>query len=139
MKKVIAYAKFVATIIAIIVAYKVYMGLGHTIMDREDDSMTPAVRPGQWVWYNKSERRVSHLKKDDIIVYRNPKDPRGKRVARVKKLPGETEDDLLLPRGYVWVLLDNKKRKPDSRTFGLLHEHFIRGKVIWLDARLPMD
>lgn len=139
MKKVIIYAKFVATIIVIIVAYKVYLGLGRTIMDREDDSMAPAVRPGQWVWYNKTQHRISHLKRDDIIIYRNPKKPREKRVARVKKLPGETEDGLLLPRGYVWVLLDDKKQKPDSRTFGPLHEHFIRGKVIWLEARLPMD
>ncbi len=139
MKKVITYAKFVATIIAIIVAYRVYMGLGRTVMDRENDSMAPAVRPGQWVWYNKIERRISHLKKGDVIIYRNPEKLGEKRVARVKKLPGEIEDDLLLPRGYVWVLLDDKKQKPDSRTFGPLHEHFIAGKVIWLDARLPMD
>ena len=139
MKKAIIYAKFVVTIIAIIVAYKVYLGLGRTIMDRENDSMAPAIRPGQWVWYSKVERHISHLRKGDVIIYRHPKNPREKHIARVKKLPGETEGGLLLPRGHVWVLLDDKRQKPDSRTFGSLHEHFIAGKVIWLRARLPMD
>ena len=139
MKKAITYAKFVAALIALIVAYKVYMGLGRTVMDRGDDSMEPAVRPGQWVWYNKTERHASQLKKGDIIVFRHPEKPIDSYVARVKGRPGETAGDLLLPRGYVWVLLDNKRKEPDSRTFGPLHEHFIAGKVIWLKGRLPLD
>lgn len=139
MKKAITYAKFVVAIIALIVAYKVYVGLGRTIMDRDDDSMAPAVRSGQWVWCNKTERHVSQLRKGDIIVYRHPEDPEESYIARVKGLPGETENNLLLPRRHVWVLLDNKRKEPDSRTFGPLHEHFITGKVIWLKGRLPLD
>ena len=139
MKKFLAYAKFVATIVFFIVAYRVYVGLGRTVMNRKDDSMAPAVRPGQWVWYDKTERRASQFKKDDIIVFRHPKDSKESHIARVRGLPGETASGLLLPRGYVWVLLDNKKKEPDSRSFGPLHEHFIAGKVIWLEGRLPLD
>ena len=138
MKKFLIYGKFVATIIALIVAYKVYMGLGRNVMGREDTAMEPAVRPGQWVWFDKTQRHASQLKKGDIVIYRDPEEPDERRVARVKWLPGEIVKNLSLPRGYVWVLLDDKKQEPDSRTFGPLHEHFITGKAVWLKGRLPM-
>ncbi len=138
MKKFLVYAQFVGAIIALIGAYKVYMGLGRTVMGQNDDSMKPTVRPSQWVWYSKTQRHAAQLRKDDVIIYRHPKDPKESYIARVKGLPGETINDLLLPRGYVWVLLNDRTQEPDSRTFGPLHEHFITGKAIWLKGRLPM-
>ena len=138
MKKFLICGKFVITIIALIVVYKVYMIIGRTVMDRKDESMEPGLRPGQWVWYDKTQRSASQLQKGDIVVFRDPREPDERRIARVTGQPGEVVDNMLLPRGYIWVLLDNKRKEPDSRTFGQLHEHFITGKAIWLKGRLPM-
>lgn len=144
MRKVFVLGKFVMAIIVIIAGYRTYLGLGRSIMDREDDSMAPAVRPAQWVWCNKDERHASQLKKDDIIIYRHPEYPKEIYVARVKGVPGDVLkewrsrntgqiiEEQFIPRGYVWVLLDDVHKKPDSRTFGQLHEQFIVGKVKWL-------
>lgn len=138
MKQGLDFGKFVMAVVAIIVAYRVATGLGRTIVDREDETMDPAVKPGQWVWCSKNEWRASQLRNGDIIIYRHPKEPGEIYIARVKGLPGDTVDGRIIPRGHVWVLLDNLSKKPDSRTFGPLSEHFIKGKAIWLRV-LPRD
>lgn len=134
MKKVWEYTRFVLVILCLIVAYRVASKYGRTIMGRDDESMDPAVRPGGWVWFNRYERRASQLRNGDIIVYRHPVDQDEIYVAKVAGVPGETINERFLPRGYVWVLLNDKKKKPDSRSFGPLHEHFILGKSFLLNV-----
>ncbi len=129
MRQVFKYAKFAAFIVVFLILYNVFMKHGSTVQGSTDDSMAPAVQPGHRVWYTKEKRKAAHMKRGDLIIFRHPNNPSKQFLVRVKAVPGNTVEGKVLPRGYLWVLLDNRRKEPDSRTFGPLHEHFIVGKV----------
>ena len=44
---------------------------------------------------------------------------------------GAPQSKVIVPRGYCWVLGDNRSRSRDSRQFGPVPLEFLWGKVIW--------
>jgi len=88
----------------------------------EDESMRPALEPGDYVLVNRWAYRVRPPSPGDLIVVVDPEVPTRYLVKRVSETFG--------PRG-VRVTGDNEAVSRDSRTFGPVALERIIGKV-WL-------
>ena len=91
----------------------------------EDDSMRPALEPGDYVLVNRWAYRFRPPSKGDIVVVRDPETPDRFLVKRISDVRDA---------GQVRVAGDNANRSRDSRTFGPIDRHEIVGKV-WIRLR----
>lgn len=119
------------------------------------DSMEPALRDGDRLVVDRVTYNLAEVDRGDVVVLRYPKNPDVDFVKRVVALPG---DDVALRAGVLYVngaaaedfgcirddadmaarrvsdgeffvLGDNRPVSCDSREFGLVAEHLIKGKV----------
>lgn len=126
----------------------------------EGPEMAPTISADKSVWIDPKARRTEDLQKDDVVAYTYDIGAKGavrKVTARVVGLPGDrvkivkgdvlvnnskvsgtsdkkaaTEDyaEIIVPRGTVFVLCDNRKEKTlDSRTLGPIGTWAIIGKL----------
>jgi signal peptidase I len=102
----------------------------------EGESMAPGLRDGDWVVAIRPRR----VKRGDIVVVQDPRDPGFELVKRVAGLPGDwlevagchDEGDaagLVLGPDEYWVQGDASEHSTDSRTFGPVRRSAIRGVV----------
>jgi len=91
----------------------------------EDDSMRPALEPGDYVLVNRWAYKFRPPAKGDLVVVRDPETPDRFLVKRVS----ETSD-----AGKIRVAGDNSNRSRDSRMFGPIAHQEIIGKV-WIRLR----
>ena len=125
-----------------------FFGIGFV----EGVSMKPTYHNGQIFLYNKS---VKDLEDGDIVVFKS-KELKSDLVKRVIAIQNEklelkggnvyvdgvlinedyikekdnaTNISVVIPRGYVFVMGDNRNHSIDSRSFGLIKETDIYGKV----------
>lgn len=91
----------------------------------EDDSMRPALEPGDHVLVNRWAYKFHPPTKGDLVVVRDPETPRRFLVKRVSDVPDATQ---------IRVLGDNADRSRDSRAFGPIASREIVGKV-WIRLR----
>ena len=83
-------------------------------------SMSPTLEDGDRVVVALYAYRQQSPHVGDVVLIEGPEGlPLVKRVASVD------------PRGSVWVLGDNPSESADSRTFGAIPLHRVRGRVTW--------
>ncbi len=83
-------------------------------------SMSPTLEDGDRVVVALYAYRQQSPHVGDVVLIEGPEGlPLVKRIASVD------------PRGSVWVLGDNPSESADSRTFGAIPLHRVRGRVAW--------
>lgn len=151
-KKIIEYIILLAFFVSAFFFFSVKKG-GFFYTDTR--SMEPTIRPGDRMVLIKT----GVLKRNDIIIFKDPKNTEAYLVKRVIGLPGDTvevangrlylnenamtepylEDNYIIytyglaqvPSGKLFVLGDNRNNSDDSSVWGLLPAENIRGKVIF--------
>ncbi len=91
----------------------------------EDDSMRPALEPGDYVLVNRWAYKFRPPARGDLVVLRDPEVPQRFLVKRVFNVPHA---------GGIHVVGDNVDRSRDSRAFGPIALREIVGKV-WIRLR----
>ncbi|MSQ09344.1 MAG: signal peptidase I [Dehalococcoidia bacterium] len=122
------------------------------------ESMTPALKHGQWAWVDKAAYRKSPPQRFDIVRFEDPSRPGRWSVKRIAGLPGErvvldrgvltvngtpvseahlaqTRSDSVyhewfLKDGEYVVLGDNRGASTDSRRYGPVKSAAILGRVV---------
>lgn len=123
-------------------------------------SMEPTLQPGDRIIVSKLSYRFSQPKREEIIVFRYPPNPRLVYIKRLVAVGGDTlkiENNRLyingkpvpepylprgtnmhdfgpveIPPGNYFVLGDNRSNSEDSRVWGLLPEENVVGKAVLL-------
>nr|AIC80765.1 signal peptidase S24 [Cicer arietinum] len=87
--------------------------------------------------------RFGKLAQGDIVVLRNPQNPRKTVTKRLVGLEGDTityvsssensdmHETVVVPKGHVWVQGDNTYNSNDSRHFGPVPYGLIESKLFW--------
>ncbi|MBJ24185.1 MAG: hypothetical protein CMB64_05885 [Euryarchaeota archaeon] len=85
-------------------------------------SMEPALSNGQIVWVDYSKKAISEIKKDDIVLFRNPL---GSNLI-VKRV-----SEINLEKGF-WMRGDNRfpLESTDSEKFGYVKKTHLKGKIL---------
>jgi nickel-type superoxide dismutase maturation protease len=86
----------------------------------DDNSMEPALRPGDYVIVHRWAYRHEAPEAGDIVVLRNPEAPSQFLVKRVMSFDSQAG---------LFVLGDNANHSRDSRQFGMVPLHLVVGKV----------
>ncbi len=126
----------------------------------EGGSMEPGLEDQERIFINKLVYRWEKISRDDIIVFRYPRDPRKSFIKRVVAIPGDSvrisygrlyvngkrveepyvplqfEDsrsypETILPPGTYFVLGDHRSMSNDSRDFGPVPRSYIYGKAVF--------
>ena len=130
------------------------------------NSMLPGIHDGDRILVEPWSYVFDDIERGDVVVIQYPLDPNVDYIKRVVGLPG---DRITLGHGYVWVngellnepyvadvdpswhpditveeghyfvLGDNRPRSSDSREFGLVAKHLVRGRVdvrLWPPSRI---
>ncbi|HEV2316484.1 MAG TPA: S26 family signal peptidase [Thermoplasmata archaeon] len=96
----------------------------------DEESMTPALLPGDRLLYDPGEYRDRSPAPGEIVVVTDPEAPRELLIKRVGDSP------LPLPPGAVWLVGDARDRSRDSRHFGPVALRSVRGRA-WLRYAPP--
>lgn len=102
------------------------------------DSMVPTLEPGDQVLVNRfifTGPRFGILPRrpvgrGDVVVFRPPFDPQRNYVKRCVGLGGDWFDGGVLPAGALWLEGDARALSFDSRRFGAVPEHALRGRAV---------
>lgn len=124
----------------------------------ESHSMEPNFHEGEFILVNKLAYRLGSPQRGDVIVFRNPNNPREDYIKRVIALPGDTLEirdqqiiingevqdepypqNVIQPNTYfgpeviqpdhLFVMGDNRPNSRDSRVFGQLAQDLVIGKT----------
>jgi len=154
-------------LITILAALVFFLGLQATIQSSVvlGSSMEPSFETGQRLIANKIIYRFDDVKRGDVVILHPPSNLSVDYIKRVIALPGETVEikdgfvyingkplsepyvldpprytmkQLEVPKGYCFVLGDNRDNSNDSHIWGPLPRDNIIGKV-WLSIWPPDD
>ncbi|WP_027339983.1 signal peptidase I [Halonatronum saccharophilum] len=131
-------------------------------------SMRPLLEPGDRILVNKFIYRFTEPKRQEIIVFKYPVDPRRNFIKRLIGMPGDEveiingvvhingevlEEDYLLernyadfpakvvPEGHYFMLGDNRNNSEDSRYWGFVPEEKVVGRafvIFWPLNRISL-
>lgn len=93
------------------------------------NSMVPTFHDGDYLIINEIGYRFEEPKRDDVVVFRYPKNPSQFYIKRIAYLPGETINDTNLGEDEYYVLGDNKNASSDSRYWGPVKKNLIIGRA----------
>lgn len=96
----------------------------------EGASMNPTFDSGTILVIDRLMLRKKQFNKGDVIVAIQPTNPKVQICKRVTNVEGETVHGILIPPNYVWLEGDNKNASFDSRSYGPIPNHLIKGRVI---------
>jgi len=123
------------------------LGLLHCVQEYGIDfsttvgaSMVPVFRSsGDVLLFERLTHRFSGWVRGEVIVATSPKDPDARICKRIMGLPGDrvkvtegpysSHEEVLVPRGHVWLEGDNKAASYDSRHYGPVPMGLLQGKV----------
>ena len=91
----------------------------------EDDSMRPALEPGDYVLVNRWAYKFRPPAKGDVVVVRDPQVPQRFLIKRISEVSDPER---------IRVVGDNSARSRDSRAFGAINRGDVVGKV-WIRLR----
>jgi nickel-type superoxide dismutase maturation protease len=89
------------------------------------DSMAPSLRDGDWLL----AIRPGRIHRGDVVVVEHPERPGFELVKRVAGVPGDRMGDRVLASDEFWLVGDHEVASSDSRSFGPVNGHSIRGVV----------
>ncbi|KAM3855590.1 mitochondrial inner membrane protease subunit 1 isoform 2-T2 [Vipera latastei] len=102
-------------------------------------SMEPTIQNSDIVFSENVSSHFFRIQKGDIIIAKNPADPKTNICKRVMGLEGEkvctsNPTDFIkthsyVPKGHVWLEGDNLKNSTDSRCYGPVPYGLIRGRI----------
>ena len=97
-------------------------------------SMEPTYHDGDYLIVDEISYRVSDPKKDDVIIFRYPKNPKVFFIKRIIALPNEEiildGKEIKLKDDEYFVMGDNREASSDSRVWGPVPKKFIIGRSI---------
>lgn len=142
-----------------------YLGIHAAVEPRLvlGQSMEPTLHTGEYVMLDKVSYHFHQPERGDIVVFKYPYAPDEDYIKRVIGLPGDhvvvqdghvyvdgrrlTEryianapdytDDKVVPRGYLYVLGDDRDNSSDSHEWGLLPERDLVGRAMFSLWPLP--
>lgn len=94
------------------------------------NSMVPNFKNGDYLIIDEVSYKLSQPQRDDVIVFRYPKNPSQFFIKRIAGLPGETINGLTLAKNEYYVLGDNTISSSDSRYWGPVKSNLIIGRAI---------
>jgi signal peptidase I len=132
----------------------------------EGTSMMPELQDQERIFVNKFVYRLAPIQRDDIVVFRYPRDPSKSFIKRVVGVAGDririnegqvlvngrrlNEDyvppeykdqrsmtEIVVPASSYFVLGDHRSLSNDSRDFGPVNQSYIYGKAVF--GYWPMD
>lgn len=99
-------------------------------------SMQPSLYTNNVVLAEHFSRHLGRIERGDVVIARNPSNPRTFICKRVVALPGDALNKRLphhssryVPLGHVWLEGDNAANSTDSRSYGPVPYALIRGRV----------
>ncbi|XP_013185919.1 mitochondrial inner membrane protease subunit 1 [Amyelois transitella] len=99
-------------------------------------SMEPTLESNNILFTEHISPRLQRLKRGDIVIARNPSNPKQNICKRIVGLPGDRmrghfpRYNQVVPRGHVWLEGDNSSNSADSRVYGAVPEGLIRSRVV---------
>jgi signal peptidase I len=155
----------VAWVSTIAIPALLYTGLHAAVEPRIvlGQSMEPTLHTNEYVLLDKLSYRFHQPVRGDIVVFKYPYAPSEDYIKRVIGLPGDHvivqdghvyvngrelseryiadapnyTDDKVVPRGYLYVLGDNRDNSSDSHAWGLLPEQDLVGRAMFAYWPLP--
>ncbi|XP_053139042.1 mitochondrial inner membrane protease subunit 1 isoform X3 [Hemicordylus capensis] len=107
--------------------------------------MEPTIQNSDMVFSENLSYHFSSIQKGDIVIAKNPADPKSNICKRVMGLEGDkvctsSPSDFLkihsyVPKGHVWLEGDNLRNSTDSRCYGPVPYGLIRGRICF---KLPI-
>jgi len=108
--------------------------------------MQPTLNPNISTWrdlaiFNRfAVQTMGRCNRDDIVTFRSPEDPNRILVKRVlalegdvvKTLPPYPDQEVVVPKGHVWVEGDDPFFSDDSNRFGPVHRALLDSKLVMI-------
>ncbi|XP_028649705.1 mitochondrial inner membrane protease subunit 1 [Erpetoichthys calabaricus] len=102
-------------------------------------SMEPTIQNHDVVFSERLSCHLYRIEKGDIVIAKNPSDPKMNICKRVIGLEGDKvctssssdifKTHIYVPKGHIWLEGDNMKNSTDSRSYGPVPYALIRGRV----------
>ncbi|MBI4136195.1 MAG: signal peptidase I [Candidatus Vogelbacteria bacterium] len=122
--------RFVLVTLIIVVPIRTYVAQPFIVSGL---SMVPSFDDGEYLIIDELSYLFRSPLRDEVIVFRYPKDPTKFFIKRVVNLPGETvtiqNSAYQLQADEYFVLGDNRDRSLDSRAWGPVAKKLIKGRV----------
>jgi len=124
--------RFVIITLLIVVPIRAYVAQPFIVSGL---SMVPSFDNGEYLIIDELSYLLREPRRDEVIVFRYPKDPSKFFIKRIINLPGETvttnnKTYTLGPDEY-FVLGDNRLMSLDSRAWGPVKKSLIKGRVLF--------
>jgi signal peptidase I len=143
----------------------IYLGVHSAVSPRivDGQSMEPTLHNNEWVMLDKISYLFHDPERGDVIVFKYPRDPSVDYIKRVIGVPGDHvvvngghvyvnghilsenyiadppnyADEQTVPKGYLYVLGDNRDNSGDSHEWGLLPRANVEGRAMFSYWPLP--
>lgn len=127
---VLEFIKFILITAVIVIPIRLWVAQPFLVSGA---SMEPTFQNGDYLIVDELSYHLRHPKKNEVIIFKYPKDPSKFFIKRVIGLPGEsiTENGktTFLDSDEYFVMGDNRDASSDSRIWGPVEENFIVGRA----------